>query len=131
MAFEISNILLLEIVPETIRQMPKGGVSIPIARLVTMITPLVRGSTPREFKIGVTTGVKSIKEAVVSTKVPISRRNRLISTISRYLFCVIYVKPSVKICCILFIDRYQENTEAIEMMISMIELILIALKVAR
>ena len=84
-AFEISSILLLAIAPETIRQIPSGGVNIPIARFVTIITPLVNGSTPKEFKSGSTTGVKSIKEAVVSTNVPISSKKRLTKIISAIL----------------------------------------------
>ena len=38
-AFDMSMILLFAIEPETIKQIPRGGVSIPIARFVTIITP--------------------------------------------------------------------------------------------
>ena len=68
-----------EIEQETIRQIPMGGVSMPMARFVTTITPNWTISTPRDGSMAVIIGTSRIREAVVSTNVPAMSRTRLIS----------------------------------------------------
>ena len=125
-AFDISMTLLSEIEPATIRQMPRGGVNIPMARFVTIITPQVRGSIPRLFKMGATTGTKSIKDAVVSTNVPIISKKRLMSTNIAILLFPKKRNIFERVCCMLFIDKNHEKTVAMDMMISMIALVFMA-----
>ena len=71
--------LSLEMEHDTIKQMPMGGVSIPMARFATTMAPSWMISIPREGNIAVIMGTSKINAAVVSTNVPATRRIILMS----------------------------------------------------
>ena len=75
----IAAMLSLDMEQETIRHMPMGGVSMPMARLVTTITPSCIMSIPREGSMAVIIGTSSMSAAVVSTNVPAISRTIFIS----------------------------------------------------
>jgi len=77
-----------DIPADTIKQIPRGGVSIPIARFVTTTTPICTGSIPINGNIGIIIGTRSIKETVVSINVPAIRSIKLINRRSRILLLV-------------------------------------------
>ena len=62
----------------TKRLMPIGGVTKPIARLTTMITPKWTGSTPNAVTIGSKIGVRIRMAGVVSITIPTKSRKTLI-----------------------------------------------------
>ncbi len=125
-AFEIFRILVSAMAPDTIKHIPNGGVNIPIARFVTIMTPDVRGSIPMVFSKGATTGTNKIKDAVVSTKVPITSKKIFIRISKTYLLPLNERKVFERISCILFIERNHENTVAIDIIIKIMELVFTA-----
>jgi hypothetical protein len=70
MAREIRSSLIFPIAQAMNRHTPTGGVVRPITKLSTRMTPKCSGSTPVWIINGSKTGVRIMREAVVSINVP-------------------------------------------------------------
>ena len=70
----------------TKRQLPTGGVTMPIQRLKVIITPKCTGSTPSDSAIGRKIGVKMRMAGVMSMKKPTTSKIRLMVSRMMTLF---------------------------------------------